>query len=49
LKEKILKTDINLVKSDVRPFIKYPSEMDIWATDYFLQLVDMINVTNNNL
>ncbi|GHU95489.1 hypothetical protein FACS1894156_5160 [Bacteroidia bacterium] len=42
LKEKILKTDINLVKNDVRPFIKNPAEMDIWSTDYFLQLVDRI-------
>ncbi|KAA6334700.1 hypothetical protein EZS27_017000 [termite gut metagenome] len=49
LKEKILKTDINVVKNDVRPFIKNSSEMDIWATDYFLQLVDMINFTNNKL
>ncbi|GHT33225.1 hypothetical protein FACS189434_06820 [Bacteroidia bacterium] len=42
LKEKILKTDINSVKNDVRPFIKNPAEMDIWSTDYFLQLTDMI-------
>jgi hypothetical protein len=45
LREKILKTDINLVKNDVRPFIKNPSEMDIWSTDYFLQLVDRIIFT----
>jgi predicted nucleotidyltransferase component of viral defense system len=43
LREKILKTDINLVKNDVRPFIKNPAEMDIWSTDYFLQLIDRIN------
>jgi hypothetical protein len=30
-------------KNDVRPFIKNPSEMNIWSTDYFLQLVDRIN------
>ncbi len=42
LKEKIIKTDINMVKNDVRPFIKNPSEIDIWTDDYFLQLVDMI-------
>ncbi|KAA6343733.1 hypothetical protein EZS27_008611 [termite gut metagenome] len=45
LKEKILKTDINIVKNDVHPFIKNPSEIDKWTTDYFLQLVDMINFT----
>lgn len=42
LKERISKTDIRLVKNDVAPFIKNPSEMDIWSTDYFIQLVDMI-------
>jgi hypothetical protein len=40
LKEKIRNTDINSVKNDVRPFIGNPSEMDIWTTDYFLQLAD---------
>ena len=43
LKERILKTDITAVKNDVRPFIKNPAEMDIWSTEYFSQLVDMIN------
>jgi hypothetical protein len=42
LKERILQTNIELVKSDVRPFIKNPAEMDIWSTDYFLQLSDML-------
>ena len=42
LKERISKTNINVVKDDVRPFLKNPAEMDIWSTDYFLQLVDMI-------
>jgi len=42
LKERILKTDINTVKNDVRPFIKNPAEMDIWSTDYFLRLADKI-------
>lgn len=42
LKERIAKTDINLVKNDVGPFLKNPAEMNIWSTDYFLQLVDMI-------
>lgn len=43
LKEKISETDINLVKNDVRPFIKNQSEIEIWSTEYFLQLVDFIN------
>lgn len=42
LKKRITGTDINLVKSDVRPFIKNQSETDIWSSDYFLQLVDFI-------
>lgn len=42
LKEKIAKTNIEMVKNDVRPFIKNPSEMDIWSADYFTQLADMI-------
>jgi predicted nucleotidyltransferase component of viral defense system len=40
--EKIAKTSIEMVKSDIRPFIRNQSEMDIWSTDYFLQLVEMI-------
>jgi len=47
LKERILKTDINTVKNDIRPFIKNPAEMDIWSTEYFLQLTDMIQITKN--
>jgi predicted nucleotidyltransferase component of viral defense system len=42
LKEKISHTNIDLVKADVRPFIRNPQEMDIWSVDYFIQLVDMI-------
>lgn len=42
LKEKISHTNIEMVKADVKPFIKNPQEMDIWSTDYFMQLVDMI-------
>jgi len=26
---------MEMVKNDVRPFIKNPSEMDIWSNDYF--------------
>lgn len=44
LKKRISETDINLVKNDVRPFIKNQSEIDIWTTDYFLQLVDFIKI-----
>ncbi len=47
LRDKIRKTDINMVKADVKPFLKNPSEMQIWSTDYFLQLVDMIIFQRN--
>jgi len=40
--EKIAKTSIEMVKSDIRPFIRNQGEMDIWSTEYFLQLVEMI-------
>ncbi|MDR3238061.1 MAG: nucleotidyl transferase AbiEii/AbiGii toxin family protein [Spirochaetia bacterium] len=43
LRKKIEKTDINLVKRDVSPFLKNPAEMEIWSAEYFLQLADRIN------
>lgn len=42
MKERIEKTSIEMVKNDVSPFMKNPQEMDIWSTEYFLQLVDLI-------
>lgn len=42
LKEKISKTNIELVKNDVRPFIKNSTEMEIWSASYFSQLVDLM-------
>jgi predicted nucleotidyltransferase component of viral defense system len=44
LKERIEKTNIETVKNDVRPFLKNPQELEIWSTDYFLQLADMIKI-----
>ena len=46
LKERIEKTNIEAVKNDVRPFLKNPAEMEIWSTEYFLQLADMIQLKN---
>ncbi len=46
LKKRILETDINLVKNDVRPFISKPSDIDIWSTDYFLQLIDFMQIND---
>jgi len=42
LKERIKKTNIEAVKNDVRPFLKNQQEMEIWSTEYFLKLADMI-------
>jgi len=44
LKERIEKTNMETVKNDVRPFLKNPQEMNIWSTDYFLQLAYMIRL-----
>ena len=44
LKAKILSTNIEQVKADVLPFILDQSEIAIWSTAYFLQLVDMIKL-----
>lgn len=44
LKERISTTNIELVKRDVVPFIKSPTQLDIWSSDYFLQLVEMMKI-----
>lgn len=44
LKQKIADTDINLVKKDVAPFLPDISVMDIWSDDYFMQLVDLMEI-----
>lgn len=41
LKERLATTNIEDVKTDVRPFLKNdPQELEIWSNDYFLQLAD---------
>ena len=43
LKERLATTDINMVKEDVRRFLRTdPHTLDIWSNDYFLQLADLI-------
>lgn len=44
LKNRIQNTPIERVKQDVAPFVQNANEMEIWSTDYFLQLVDMIEM-----
>jgi len=49
LRDKISKTNMELVKADVRPFIKNPGEMDIWSSEYFMHLADMIRFEKQDL
>ncbi len=42
LKNRIKTVDIQRMKEDVLPFIKSPHRLDIWSTDYFLMLADMM-------
>ncbi len=47
LRERLSSTDINLVKRDVLPFVKNPSELNIWSNEYFLQLAGMLKFQND--
>ncbi len=49
LRDKILKTNMEMVKADVRPFIKNSEEMDIWSTEYFMHVADMIRFEKQDL
>lgn len=42
LLERLTSCDIEMVKKDVVPFVKNPKELEIWSTDYFVQLARMI-------
>lgn len=44
LKDRLINTDINLVKSDVKPFLKNHSSLEIWSKDYFIELSKMIRI-----
>jgi predicted nucleotidyltransferase component of viral defense system len=44
LTERLATTDINMVKRDVLPFVKNPSELQIWSNDYFVQLAGMMKI-----
>lgn len=49
LTERLATTNINAVKKDVLPFIKNPSELDIWSNDYFVQLVGMMKFQKGSI
>lgn len=40
LRERLSSVPIEQVKADVLPFVRRPSELDIWSTDYFLNLAE---------
>mgnify|MGYP000969147906 CR=1 FL=1 len=42
LRERIKNTNLAAVMADVKPFVKNPSDLDLWSVEYFLQLVDLI-------
>lgn len=42
LRERISNADMRQVKADVMPFLRNPETLDIWSTEYFLRLADMI-------
>ena len=47
LLERLGTADIRRVKEDVMPFVKDPSELDLWSNEYFLQVADQIVVVND--
>lgn len=44
LRKRLAEADINQVKEDVLPFVNNPHELDIWSTDYFMQLAERIQL-----
>lgn len=44
LQSKIKTVNIEQIKSDVYPFIKNNSEIDIWSNDYFMQLAEQLKI-----
>ena len=42
IKEKISKFNLEMIKSDIRPFIENPAELDIWSQAYFSNLAERI-------
>ena len=42
LNERLATADMNQIKADVLPFVRNPTELDIWSNDYFMALAKMI-------
>ncbi len=45
LEEKIKTLDIEMVKVDIRRFIKDDQVLDIWSTEYFMSLAKMVKIS----
>lgn len=43
---KIQSLNLESAKADVTPFVADPHELDIWSTDYFSQLANMMKIQN---
>lgn len=44
MKDAIQTLDVSQARQDVRPFVRNPETLDIWATDFFMSLVDRIEM-----
>ena len=44
LKDAIQTLDVSQARQDVRPFVRNPGMLDIWSTDFFMALVDRIEM-----
>lgn len=42
LKDRLGSADMSQVKNDVLPFIRDPKELDLWTSDFFIQVADMM-------
>ena len=47
LRNKITTLDVEMVKVDIRRFIKDVSVLNIWSQDYFLKLSKMVAVKSS--
>jgi predicted nucleotidyltransferase component of viral defense system len=48
LMEKISKTNMEMIKADVKPFIKNPEELGIWSTTYFTHLAELVQFSKSD-
>lgn len=44
LRDAIESLDVSQARQDVRPFVRNPEVLDIWSKDFFMSLVDRIEM-----